>query len=523
MMKQQTKQIWIAACFACAVMTHLSACSSLIVIHDQPLSGTGETTDTAYAESTADAVTETDTQTAAGPETESEQIPAPADPEETAEKALSALRDADMDGMNYLIAAADSAAAFGDGFSGDEAGSTVLPETRVKRTRMVEEKYNVRILTFSYETEELYREIKEAYLSDTQYFADFYALPSSQLGRYQAAGLIFNLRSLPFTDFSASYFNKQAMNAMSAGYGIYAAAGDYTFSPENYHAVYFNKTLNEKSELPSPYTLVENGGWTWDVLLSTAAAARTLTDRDGNQVYFGHNLSSFDTNTGEAMVIASSGTHMVSTGLDRTPSLSADTDLLTDLVSVVKNAFVSAAAAPTKNQYTDTYPTAEDMFAGGKMLYYVGGLSRIRKWADIDTVWGLLPLPKADTSQKSYYTYAGDSAVICVPSTVGAPESSGMILQALFAASAGTYPDVYLNEALSYYVRDGKTVDMLELICNSVYYDFASMFAAGYNYLNYATIYGFHAAVTQGYSVSSMYQNYRTSAASELQKAFGVG
>ena len=116
-------------------MTHLTACSSLIVIHDQPLSGTGETTDAAYSETASGTQTETDTHTSAAADTETDsakqQKPAPADPEESAKKALSALRDADMDGMNYLIAAAENAAAFGDGFSGDEAGSTVLPETRL--------------------------------------------------------------------------------------------------------------------------------------------------------------------------------------------------------------------------------------------------------------------------------------------------------------------------------------------------------------------------------------------------------
>ena len=527
-MIKKTKRIFCAASFVVVLAAQLCACSSLIVIHDNPQADeTAQSTETAVPDTQ-----DTGADTKSGVESDTDGIPtdtvtaesaaSPADPAERAKAALVELRRADLDGMNYLIAASDRAAVFGDSFDGEEAGSTVLPATRIARTRLVEEKYNVRILTFSYDPEELYQEIRAAYLSDTQYFADFYAIPSSEVGRYQTAGLLFNLRSLPFTDYSADYFDGDAMNAFSAGNGIWAAAGDYTFSPENYHAVYYNKTLNEKLGLTSPYDQVKGSTWTWDTLLANAAVARGLADRDGNFTYFGDNFSSFSLTTGEALVLASSGQHMISSGLDRIPALSADTDALGTVVSVIKNAVSASATSPTASQYTDAYPDAESLFLGGKLLYYCGNLANLRKWADSETVWGLLPLPKISEGQKSYGTYAGDSAVLCVPSTVGDPEATGTILQALFAASAGTYPEIYLGEALAYYVRDGESVDMLELICGTVTYDFAASFASGYSYTNYATLYALHSAVTQGYSLSSMYQNYKTSAASELAKAFPV-
>lgn len=502
--------------------TQLASCSSFIVIHGDPAEQTTETTDTAPLTETApvtgdggDAVTEYTHVT----ETEA----APVLPIETARTALNALRDADLDGMNYLIATVNDAAAFGDRFDGDEAGSEVIPETRVERTRMVEEKYNVRIISFSYETEELYKQISAAHLSsDIQYVADFYAIPASEVGRYQAGGMLFNLRSLPFTDYQKSYFDKNAMNAMSAGYGIWAAAGDYTFSPENYYAVYYNKSLYEELALNDPYRAVDSGDWTWEMFLTHARDARNLLDRDGNKTYFGDNLASLSPERAEELFLISADAHPVSAGLDRTPTLSSDPVALDSLVKTVRDAYVSSSSSPAKGDYTDALPDDRSMFLDGKMLYYVGEVAHVKHWADTEVNWGILPLPKADRAQKKYRTYAGDAAVLCVPSTLASPEATGTILQGLFAASAGTYPDVYLDEALSYYVRDGRSVDMLERITSNVGYDFSVSFSGGYPYLDYATSYGFHYAVTNNTAYSSMHNNYKATATQELAKAFGI-
>ncbi len=518
----QNKKRTTACVLLLGMLAQLTACDSFIVIHDTPLSETTEAADTVAVTDVIPADTAPVTETEAIPDV-TQEPEAPADPTEAAKKALSVLRDTDLDGMNYLIATADRAAAFGDRFDGDEAGSAVLPETRIERTRMVEEKYNVRIISFSYEKEELYKQISDAYLSDDiRYVADFYAVPAPYIGRYQAGGMLFNLRSLPFTDYKKSYFNRSAMNAVSAGYNIWAAAGDYTFSPENYYAVYYNKALYQELALNDPYQMVKDGDWTWDVLLANAKEARSLLDRDGNKTYFGDNLASFALGDAENLFLISADKPMVSTGLDKTPVPNADTDLLDALVKTVRAACTDSVSSPKKGDYTEACPDDMQMFLDGKMLYYCGELVHVKQWADTAVNWGILPLPKADGTQKRYRTYAGDAAMICVPSTLASPEATGTILQALFAASAGTYPEIYLSEALSYYVRDGASVEMLDIITNNVGYDFATSFSGGYPYLNYATSYGFHYALTNRTTYSSMYRNYRKTAEQELAKAFGI-
>lgn len=504
----------VSRILCCALLlSQLCACSSPIIIYDTPLS------DAVTADETVPAVTETEAVTETAPITEApvtETVPAETealpDPLDLARDEFSKLRRDDLDGMNILIAAAYESAVFGDAFDGDNAGSTVLPVTRAERTRLVEERYNVRILNYVFEKEALFREIKNANLSDVPYVADFYALPYDQIGRFWANGLLLNLRTLPFTDFRESYFDRTAMNALSAGYGIWGAVGDYTFSPENAYAIYFNKDLNQTLELPEPYAQVNDGTWTWDALFAASKTARASLDGEGNATIWGDNLGTLGIEICEPLFTDAAALSIVSTGADRTPTVSSDTDRMTTVAELLRRGMQNASTAPASND-TKT-------FLDGNMLFYCGTLSHMSAWADEKTPWGIVPLPKTDAAQRTYNTYVGDSAVMCVASTNGALEATGTIMQALFASAAHTYPDIYIDEALRYYVRDSETVEMLDLICSSMRYDFTSMFASGFKNLGYASEYTIRSAVTQNYSVKSVYSNYRAAAEKELKAAF---
>ncbi len=499
----------------CILLAQLNACSSPIIIHDTPLSDAVTAEETTPIMSPDTAVTETEAVTVpAVTETDGAAAEEFVDPTVLAKEELSRLRRDDLDGKNILIAAADESAVFGDRFDGDNAGSTVLPETRIARTRLVEERYNVRVLSSVYEKEALFEEIKKASLSDLPYVADFYALPYDQIGRYFANGFLLNLRTLPFTDYTADYYDSSAMKSLSAGYGLWGAVGDYTFSPENVYAIYFNKDLNEKLALPSPYTQVNDGSWTWDALFEASRTARASLDSNGNATVWGDNLGALGLDVCEPLFIDAAALTVTTTGADRTPALSADVDQMTALAALLKNNVQNSTTSPTASAYT------AELFTNGDMLFCCSTLSNTAAWADAKTPWGIVPLPKIDAAQRNYSSYVGETAVMCVPSTNGALETSGTILQALFAASSHTYPDIYIDEALKYYVRDSATVDMLELICSTTRYDFTSMFVSGLSNLRYASTYAIHSAITQNYSIKTVHNTYRAGAEQELKTTF---
>ncbi len=435
------------------------------------------------------------------------------DAEQSARDALSALRKADFDGMNFLIAAVDTSAAFGTDAADEILRNDTLYTIRSRRTEWVEEKYNAHILVFPYDADELFREVSQAYLSETQYVADFYVIPPEQLGKYQQNDLLFNLRSLPFTDYTQPYFNQDAMQQMSAGYGIWGAAGDLTEAPENLWGVYFNKKLIEKMEAVTPYLHVKDGTWTWDVLFAYAKQAEETLDG-----IVGYAADLLDIKRGEALLYASADLHIAETALDQTPVIrnSRIPDKMQKIADIVYQNLFKKTASDSDGTSAD----AETCFVSGKQLFYIGDLSHVPAWADISTDWGLVPLPKIFSEQKQYTGGTGDAAILCVPSVTGAPEKTGMILQAMFAASYDAYADAFLNDALAYYVRDEETVEMLDLIMDHVSYDFTAMFASGYEALYAATFGALHLTVTTANSYKTLYERSLDTAKARLLAAF---
>ena len=432
------------------------------------------------------------------------------DAEKTAADALAALRTRDFDGMNFLLAAVDTCAAFGSDTEGTVLRSETLDVIRETRRQWVEDKYNTHILTFSYTKEELFSEVSQAYLSDAQYVADFYAIPAEELGRYQANGYLLNLRSLPFTDYTQPYFNRAGMAQFSAGYGVWAAVGDYTEAPENLWGVYFNKTLAADLGLDSPYDLVRDGTWTWEKYYTYARTAYSTANG-----IFGDDLGLLPVERCEALVWGTYGVRTANTGRDTVPTPASDAvcSSVQEMADLIFERMYRGTTMPEAGQ------DGAALFDAGKLLFSCGGLSMLAKRPDIGVDWGIVPLPKPDESAP-YRSGCGDLAVLCVPSVTGEPEKTGLLLQALFAASGGAYRDAFLNDALAYTVRDSDSVDMLDIILSNIGYDFASAFSSGYPALSAVTVGGLHRTVTTKNTFTNLWNTGKADAAAELLAAF---
>lgn len=436
---------------------------------------------------------------------------ASADPQNEAKNTLAALRACDFGESTLLIATTDTSHAF----SQNQGASLLRNETvyaeRMERISWVEEKYNVRIITFTYTENELFDEITKAYKSDTQYVSDYYAIPASLLGRFEANGFLMNLRTLPFTDYTQPYFDAAAMNEMSAGYGIYGAVGDFTRAYDGIDAIYFNRDLTE-ADL---YQAVEEGAWTWELYF---AYAKEATSKENG--ISGDNFSLLSQAEIEARMWGTANLRAIEAGLDKEPTLSSvipDTvqtmaDLLFENVYKGKTSLTLS-----KNEANDG---GKARFASGASLFYHGDLSQMYDWANISVNWGILPLPKLSQDQKYYKNYAKDSAVLCVPETTVESDKTGTVLQALFASSYGAYKDTFLSDALAYHIRDEKTADMLDIITSGTSFDFAAMFASGYPEIASATINILHDAVHTENDAEALFSKAQNAATKLLSSTF---
>ena len=121
-------------------------------------------------------------------------------------------------------------------------------------------------------------------------------------------------------------------------------------------------------------------------------------------------------------------------------------------------------------------------FAEGRALFNFAGLNRVTLFREMETDFGILPIPKWDEAQEEYHNVVSlyCAALIAVPKTAGNLERTGVVLEALNAESMYTLTPAYYDITLkTKSARDEESSAMLDIIFDSRVYDLGNMFAWG--------------------------------------------
>ena len=126
--------------------------------------------------------------------------------------------------------------------------------------------------------------------------------------------------------------------------------------------------------------------------------------------------------------------------------------------------------------------TAIGMFAEGQMLFRAGEHLCFPHLRDTELNYGILPLPKFDETQESYYTPVGswDAAYVCVPvSTDNETRTSTIIERAAYISGQIVTPAYYQRTLEGKYVRDEDSAEMITLEIKNRMYDIGLMYDFG--------------------------------------------
>lgn len=389
-------------------------------------------------------------------------------------KRLDAIESVDYNGAVVKIASAMPVLS-----DPDNAPEIVSPAVK-KRNAMVEEKYNISIVTASVDNAELFAELSASKKSG-MYYADLVTVPQDSLVSYIASGLLFNIRSMPKTDLSADYFNQYAVEAAAAGYGNYAVAGEATCSPYSLPAVFFSIDRLNELGLPLPYEKAENGEWTWDEFYKYLAdVGETYTPFcTGNAGDFAIDYSYY-----------SVGGKFMNAGALKYPTVQMNEEESAPLIEKITRAFTDEA-----------YLIGD---AGGvgvfedSAVFMIDTLDSLYTLSDSEMKWGILPMPKMDAEQETYISLASPNApFFAVPSVLNSDDRTSLVLRSLFAASYGSIGEAFIQYTQNSMLRDNDSANMLELVLSDIRYDFAftvnSMYAeaaSATSYLLRNTVFG---------------------------------
>ena len=319
-----------------------------------------------------------------------------------------------------------------------------------ERCKIVEDKFGTRISELvCADPDTMLSDLYTSYLSGV-YYSDIMVIPVSAVADFAAKGMLMNVNSLPFADYSAPYFDPDAMEQFTVGKKVYAASGDFNRDIGSYYCLFVNRSILDECGIKMPFDSVIDGTWTWDKLYEMIVSVNGINKSVKGIAYP-------DENEFADIVFASSGAKYLADNGNQPKASFADGSTA-DAVDAFRRI--------VKSGLGNNVSSSSTKFTDGDVLFFISTVDMIKQLSTTEISWCILPLPKLHESDETYFSRAASSyPVVTVPINNGYVEDTSYILSALNAASSGWLDDAYYDMLVEKYARDAYALNMLDYVC----------------------------------------------------------
>jgi hypothetical protein len=290
------------------------------------------------------------------------------------------------------------------------------------------------------------------------------------------AGLCLTWDNLEYVDLTKSWWNKASVDQLSLGGNTYMVAGEAMLSDkECLWLVYFLKDKIKDWGLEDPYELVANNKWTWDKMMEMAAVI--VDDINGDGVMDKNDCWGLTTH-GEnyAALWMAAGHKLIELDKDGIPYQAWGTE---EFFTIFEK--IAEIMGNTEVVYGTDIAFISDSLKQNRTLFGTEVVAFIKAYRGNEYEFGLLPMPKYDSSQEDYYTYAAVNSDLCVVGLDCADTyRTSIILEALACYGKKILLPVYYEEQLrTRFARDEESGAMLDIIFKNRMYDLGVAFDWG--------------------------------------------
>jgi len=389
----------------------------------------------------------------------------------------------------------------------DVQDGEVLNDAVFDRNAAVEEKFNIDVTWFGEDGHmQMQDAVKTAALAGDK-ICDIVLLNTNSTMVLGLDGLMLNMNDVPYINLEMPWWNKEVSDKTSILGVNYFYMGDLNLNAwlENY-VLFFNKQLAEDYSAGDIYSTVTNGEWTLDEL---DRITRTVySDLNGNGEYDENDLYGF---AACSVCIdcfwAASGVEFVEQKNDGTLSLKIDDSFYSTYDKIVNLLQAPEMLYTDRPQYKANRAVFDrGAFKDDRALFFMEGMyvaSTILR--DMETDFGILPLPKYSEIQDNYITfshYDHNSSVSLPITSYNDCEMLGMIIEDMAYFSMDTVRPAYYDKVLSGKIaRDEGSVAMLDIITDNISYDLAFLLLTSDG--NVLNIGGLRAAITDASPAAS--------------------
>ncbi|MCL2160258.1 MAG: hypothetical protein FWH48_12700 [Oscillospiraceae bacterium] len=353
----------------------------------------------------------------------------------------------------------------------EEENGEILNDVIYKRTRNVEDRLNILFSEIIYTDANAPQRLLLS--GDDAY--DIYNSRCSHALNFWLEGLVAEIDDLPHINLDKPYWNKSANESISLNKHQYVAIGAANISVYEFtYVLLFNKQMIKDFGLASPYDLVNSGQWTIDKMDEFMKSA--IADVDGNGIYdlsdrYGYVARNADVLP--AFWIAS-GVRSVTKDQNDMPIFSVGDEKFINIFDKVyeimwdNNAWYNKDKSPSAN----VPDTSINLFMQSQSLFMDCQVSFIVELRGMETDFGIIPYPKYDEQQESYYARGAfyDSFVVAKhnPDLV----RTSAVIEALNSESNKTVIPAYYETCLKTRTsRDEESESMLDVIFDNLVID----------------------------------------------------
>ncbi len=358
----------------------------------------------------------------------------------------------------------------------DEATGESLDDAVYERNSKLEEKFNFEFEIIEDDITKTIDKMKTAVRSgDDVYKAGF--LRGEYLSPLISEGMFIDLNSLANLDLDQKWWDQSIRTGASIGddAALYIAGTDLSLMGfGGTIGTFFNKNMLEDLGGKSPYKLVRDGMWTLDRL---AEYAKLGTDLNGDEsfAFSKDGKSKYGLVTwysGVTAMVLGSGEEYLKRGKDNMPYLSVENDRFYSVCQKV------ASLTATEGEFGDFNDRTigkhyEMVFAADRALLCIAELKASNNFREMNDNFGILPIPKYEESQENYVCLRSPATIyFCMPVTNQTPEETAAVLDAATYLSYRDVLPIYYNVTVAQKgLRDDESIEMLEIIQSSRYFD----------------------------------------------------
>ena len=353
-----------------------------------------------------------------------------------------------------------------------------------KRNRTIEDRYNFEIKEYR-SANPSGDATKTAKAGDGVY--DVFMLGLTDGATLAQNGYLINLYSMPHINLSQPWWDQRAVQELTIGDKLYYALGDInTMDNDATFVTFFNKKLISEYAMDNPYQLVRDNKWTLDKF--NQMIKDISKDLNGDGVMDGDDLfGQLSEYYCTYLLFVGGGGKIAANNAGNYPELVINNErtpiIIDKVLENMGNRNITLCADDYYGKYSNPWDElTRPMFKNNQGLFYTIGMGSCREFRDMESDYGILPLPKLDENQKEYChpLGAGSTTSVCIPVCGSKLECTGLAVEAMAAESVYTLTEAYYTINFeNKNLRDEESIEMTKIILNSRSYDLGDMFNFG--------------------------------------------